>query len=88
MFYGKDYQTVEQENNRRINPPEEIEESRKLDIAELLKVANKEKYENAKAYVKEKLSELPLSYQMECLFDGYKLVDYNKIENELREILE
>ncbi len=67
----------------------EVEESpRKLELDELFVIASKEKYEAACKLIKEKVSELPIAFLRECLWDGYKLDDYKKIEKELREILE
>jgi hypothetical protein len=88
MFYGKEYQTVEAENNRRLNPPEEIDCSEtEKDLTELINEADNERYELVVKKIKETVSSFEISYLLECIWDKMKLDDYNNFEKELRIIL-
>ena len=87
MYYGEDFQTVENENNRRISPPENMEETEletEKDIEELLSEASQERYKKAVAFIKDTAGDLEINYLLECIFDKFSLKDNEKFEAELR----
>ena len=87
MYYGEDFQTVENENNRRISPPEnrgETELETEKDIEELLSEASQERYGEAVAFIKKTADNLEINYLLECIFDKLSSKDNKKFEAELR----
>ena len=90
MYYGEDLQTVENENNRRISPPEnrgETELETEKDIEELLSESSQERYKKAVAFIKKTAGNLEINYLLECIFDRFSSKDNKKFEAELRIIL-